>query len=129
MVKCRKFRKPDIGQIETWLSSRHLSPPSMTALAAMLPKNGFIVPGVAVGFVYLTDSCIAFLDYFVANPEASKDERNVALDLITQAILVEAKKQGCTVAHCNSRIGAIVHRAKNFGFKEIGQFTSLVRDL
>lgn len=49
-----------------------------------LSKNGFIIDNTCAGFIYCTDSNIAWLEFIVANPSISRDQRqNGLIDLIS----------------------------------------------
>ncbi len=72
----------DLDELNRWLDVRGLMPVEAHAL----PIVGMIVPGVAAGFLYRTDSSIGFLDGFASNPEAPKETRAAALLHIGDAL-------------------------------------------
>lgn len=61
-----------------------------------LPELGYIAMNdttpVVAGFLYQTDSCIAWLEYIIGNPEADKTVRHDALGLLIEAAVLEATK-------------------------------------
>jgi len=59
-----------------------------------LPENGVIIPGFAVGFLYKTDSNIAWLEWIVANPEADKSQRRQAVEIVIEYLTGKAKELG-----------------------------------
>lgn len=61
--------------MNSWCAARGLAPVD----SHTLPQLGVIVPGVAAGFLYRTDSSLGFLDGFISNPAAPKEERAAAL--------------------------------------------------
>lgn len=81
----RTVTKRDLSSINKWLK-RHGVPPSTWS---DLPKIGFIIPGVAAGFIRDCENGIGMVDNFVTNSLCSKLTRNVALD----TILEQLKKQ------------------------------------
>jgi hypothetical protein len=81
-----------------------------------LPKVGFVAPGVAMGFLYQTDSKLAYIEGMVANPKASAEERGKGIDEVTLAIIAEARKLGFKVLHGQTELKVIVERAKKLGF-------------
>jgi hypothetical protein len=111
----------DYDTISTWYLDREEMPPP----ADMLPTHGIIIENVAAGFLVATDANLAFLDFYITNKNATKLERDLALDIITRRLLEIGEKFGMTNFKADTRIPAIVERAKKFGFKEIGTFTNL----
>lgn len=59
-----------------------------------LPKTGFIVEGVAAGFLYKTDSQFAILEFIISNKNAKKEDRKQAVDLVVKNLIDEAKNSG-----------------------------------
>ena len=82
----------------------------------LLPKVGFAVPGVAMGFLYQTDSKVALIEALVANPDVPAAERTGAIDEVVLAIIAEARALGFKVLHGQTEFKVIVDRAKRLGF-------------
>lgn len=82
----------DLAELNGWYRARGLPEVPLEAL----PLTGLIVPGVAAGFLYLTDSSLAMLEGFCTNPQVGRDERARALDQIIAALFVEADRMRCT---------------------------------
>lgn len=59
-----------------------------------LPKNGFIVDGLCAGFLYCTDSSIAWMEFIVGNPAAIKEDRTIALNNLVISLCGLAKEYG-----------------------------------
>lgn len=59
-----------------------------------LPKNGFIIDNICAGFIYCTDSNIAWLEFVVANPNISRDERKTGLQELIIGLTELAKEFG-----------------------------------
>lgn len=59
-----------------------------------LPKTGFIVTGLAAGFLYKTDSQFAILEFIVGNKNSKKEDRKQAIELIVKNLVDEAEKSG-----------------------------------
>lgn len=55
---------------------------------------GFVVPGVAGVWVYLTDSTMAWLEMLVANPDATKEDRARGLNAVIDAAVAFSSDQG-----------------------------------
>ena len=81
-----------------------------------LPKVGYVVPGLAMGFLYQTDSAIAHIEGLVANPGAQGQARTQAIDEVVIAIIDEAKRLGFKTLHGLTELPVIVERAKRLGF-------------
>ncbi len=58
----------------------------------MLPAIGYVVNEAACGFLYLTDSKIALLEWVFGNPEKTKEERAEALDVLFSLLEKTAKE-------------------------------------
>lgn len=106
----RRYEDKDFEQVFEWGKSY-----GNTYKRELFPSVGFIVPGIAVYFLYQTDSKICFLESMVANPETSKEARDEALNSITSEILREARDRGFEVAYACSDIPAVVERAIRAG--------------
>ena len=94
-----------------------------------LPLNGFIEPGVACGFLYLTDSAIAFVESYASNPEKSSKERHEALEAVSVAIMAAAKAAGVARLVLFTADHGILHRATEWGFSAIGTLTGMSREV
>lgn len=79
----RRFKQSDITSVNKWLR-RHGYP---NAQPDTIPATGFIVPGVAVGFVRDCETGVGMIDSYASNSLCSSETRHHALDLITQEIL------------------------------------------
>lgn len=121
----RRVKKKDIPFINNW----HEAKGEVGVPFENYPKVNYVEPGVAVGYLVHTDVGIALIDGYAANPLASKEERDRALDNITGLLLDEAKVLGFKRVAALTKIPAIQHRAKGFGFIEIGTFTLLHKEL
>lgn len=95
----------------------------------LFPKVGFIVDQVAAGFIYYTDSKVAIIDNYITNPRSDADERDEALNLITQELIGNAAFHGCTLVKCDTVLDIVKKRAMTFGFKSIGHFESFIKKL
>lgn len=89
-MKVRKFYKTDLETINSWMRERN----QPEFLEFMLPYTGFIAEDVCAGFLYKTDSSLAWLEWLVTNPMASSIERHEALDLVIDNLVSEAKAWG-----------------------------------
>ena len=81
-----------------------------------LPQTGFVVEGVAMGFMYKTDSKMAMIENLSANPTLPRETVTKALDLVVTAIADEGRRLGFEVLVGYTNVRAIVDRALRHGF-------------
>lgn len=86
-----------------------------------IPHLGFIVIkesniGVAAGFLRRCEGDYAIIDGYMTNPTCSSQERNEALDMITQSIVNTTKTHGISKILAFTADAGIVERAKKHGF-------------
>jgi hypothetical protein len=98
----------------------------------MLPSTGLIVESegekLAAGFLYKTDSKIAWLEFLVGNPESDKMKRRQALDALIQGLCDEARESGFTRIFTSAQHPGLIERYKGHGFMETDKnMTNLVR--
>lgn len=84
----------------------------------ILPETGFIVEDLACGFLYKTNSKLAWLEWVFSNPEKPKEDRAKALDLIFKTIEQEAKSQGFLVLFSAAAISGYAQVLQRNGFQE-----------
>jgi len=102
-----------LSQVNDWHRARGLA----LVKATQLPRIGFLVPGVAVGFIYQTDSSLVLLDGFVANPALPYGQCSRALDEITGALLRAAVELGPRTAVVITALDPVAAHVKRFGFR------------
>jgi len=101
------------AMIQAWAGERGLAVP-----LDHLPRGGRIVEDLAVGFMYRTDSKVAILEGLVANPEASAQYRDVAIDRIIGALFDMVRADGYDLVWAWTAHPAVVERCLKLGFKE-----------
>lgn len=119
----RPFRMDDIGEMNGWLAEHEQGPLPPWAL----PEYGLFEPGVAVGFLYETDSGLALLEGYASNPATDAAVRSKALDDITEGLLGAAQERGFRKVLAICQVPAIERRAERHGFKAIGAYTLMGR--
>ena len=125
MDKVIHYAHEHYSQIKEWFALRELPVPSHHSL----PTNGFIVPGVAAGFIYLTDSDVSILDCFISNPLTTDVDRDEALDSIAKHLIACAELHDTKILICNTVLKAIKDRAVYLGFTDTGMHFSLAKEL
>lgn len=100
------------GQVVEWWQGHQwpVVPP------AVLPKTGLIVPGFAAGFLYKTDSNLAWLEWAVVNPQSDRILRREALDAVLGGLFEEAKKAGFEAVFTSVSHPGLIERYKKLGF-------------
>ena len=81
-----------------------------------LPQSGFIIPGKAAGFLYRTDSCLAWIESLVASPDIKGAERGQAIDAVVLAVCEEGRRLGFRILMGHTVLDAVVQRAQRLGF-------------
>ena len=114
MTPVRYVREEHFEQIRSWLRFR-----SEDIVPKALPENGFIVPGKAAGFLYRTDSSVAWIENIVAAPGLSREERSEAVDAVFTAIIERARELGFELLVGYTVLDAVVQRAQRFGFMHV----------
>lgn len=115
----RRFEPADIDEINGWYEARGL--PRLERWA--FPENGFIEPGVAAGFLYLTDSGLALLEGVVTNPAAEAKSRHAALGEIGASLIDEARRRDVKrlLGICRDR-GIADRAVEHHGMRPVGVY-------
>lgn len=83
---------------------------------AFLPPTGFVVEGVAMGFLVRTDTKLAIIEPLVNNLYSPAAERERATDLVVLAVLEEARALGFHRVEGSTTREVVVARALRLGF-------------
>lgn len=87
----RKYNaSSDYKMLAGWWMKRTMLPPK----AEFLPENGYIVSEKMALFICKTDSKFAILEFFISDPDTSKEQRKVLTDLLVEYVLDECKNLG-----------------------------------
>jgi hypothetical protein len=98
--------------------------------AQMLPRTGFIADNAACGFLYSTDSGIAWMEWITTNPEASKSRKKEALGAVVNALVNEAGRLGFKVIFTSVENEKLISGYKKHGFIETDKhMTNMIRRL
>lgn len=116
----RRFKPKDITSVNKWLR-RHGYP---IAQLDAIPATGFIVPGVAVGFVRDCETGVGMIDSYASNSLVSSKTRHFALDLITQEILKLPYKYFITMTADDG----LVSRFKRYGLTPMPQYLWMAKE-
>lgn len=105
----------DLVEINNWLRARG----DKNLDLDFLPPQGFIVPGVAAGFLMTTNANIAFLEHFVSNSAAKREERADALDQIAKILIRAAEGSGIRMIMAITKHPNIVALCEKYNFSPI----------
>ena len=119
----RRVHFTDMTDIADWYKAREMPVP-----ATDMPNIGYIIDGLAAGFLIQTDCGVAFLDGFISNPTSDPNERDLALDEITGELLREAEELGYQEIAAFTRNHSIEKRARRWGLTSKGAYTLYVKE-
>ncbi len=115
----------DFDEIKRWFGIRDERFPDRS----LFPDTGFIIDGIAAGFVYFTDSSIAIIDCYISNPDTDQLSRSDALNAITESLINSAKFHRCKMIKCDTKLESIKARAISHGFKTTGAYESFIKEI
>lgn len=116
----------DYAELANWWTEYGWSP----IPASLLPASGLIVPGLAAGFVYLSNSSLAWIEWVVGNPAAPSADRDAALEILIPALMEQAKAAGAEMAVLATKHKKLIGRLESHGFQASDtDMTHLVRRL
>lgn len=113
MMQARAYTPNDYQMISSWYGDRRKAPIDRE----LLPR-GFVVDGVAAGFLHIADGGVAFMESFVTNPSATPMQRHNALNEIVSALTRLAENNGARGIIALTRDDGIANRARSAGFAE-----------
>jgi hypothetical protein len=117
---------PDMyDQINDWFRSRKFD----SIPSKFLSHTGFIVPGVAVGFLIETNTAVCFLEPFISNPKAPKELREKSLAGIVEALEQEASKLGYRFCYGIATSPTMIDHGLKRGWLDMGDYKVIVKEL
>ena len=87
-MNVRAFTESDLPEFNRWLALRGMLPVEYRDVGG----DGFVVDGVAAGFIIETFTSRVFLEPLITNPERSAAERSEALDLVIVALVGRVRR-------------------------------------
>ena len=121
----RDFMPSDLSEVNSWCRARGIAELSLDAI----PKNGLFEPMTGVGWLYLTDSSIAFIDGFVSNPGMESRLRGVAMASIGEGLLEKAKALRVRHVIVTTQHANIARWALEHGFAQHGLHSMLTKEV
>jgi len=115
----RALQESDWDTLQEWWSKWNW--PTMSK--DLLPLNGtgglMVYKGnqlIAAGFLYLSNSKVAWLDWIISNPEYKEDNRKTALMLLIDSLEEVAKQQDYSIIISIARNKSLINIHKNLGY-------------
>jgi hypothetical protein len=105
----------DLVEINNWMRARGQENIDLD----FLPPQGFIMPKVAAGFLITTNANIAFLEHFVSNSGARRDDREYALDEIAKLLIKAAECAGFRMVMAISKHPNILRLCEKYKFTQL----------
>jgi len=118
-LNIRKIQEKDYEFINKWWQEVQLDPISKE----ILPMNGLgglIIEKekpIAVSYLYLTNSKVAYVDNLIVNPSYNNKDRFKVVSTLIDACARLAKKTGCIDIWAMSNSRGVLQRCKNLGAK------------
>ena len=76
-----------LDECRSWIERRGLPMPPTDVFSS----TGFVAPGVAAVWLYLTGSSMAYMDHLIGNPDVSTETRSAGLDAVLSAAIAAAR--------------------------------------
>lgn len=87
---------------------------------------GFIVPGVAVCWLFGLDGSVCILEHLTANPVVETSERSAGIDAVVSAAMAYAKSCGCRYVYAVTSLDSVLERSKRHGFRHVNSGMHLI---
>lgn len=114
MIELREFDAHyDLPVIQHWCWKRGV--PQLEA--KFLPEIGLICPGLCAGFLFKTDSKVAMIGNLISNPQAKKESRSLALDLLIEMLYNRGRLEGFDRITVAANLPHVKDRYLRLGFK------------
>lgn len=121
----RRYLKSDLEVVNAW----HVAHRKPELTAEVLPGFGLLVPGVAAGFAYITDSSVALLENYITNPAADSLARHSALVDITSGLIAHCREAGMGMVLALTQDESVAQRARETGLRDLGSYMMLVGEV
>lgn len=121
----KKYELEDFKELSSWFDKHEI----FKSEEKEFPSTGFIIKGIAAGFLYTTNGDYCILENFVSNPDASPQDRGIALTEITENLIELAKSLKYSYIIAITKVGSIKLRAINNEFKSLGNYEVFMREM
>tara|TARA_S200002703_G_scaffold68648_1_gene59600 strand:- start:9341 stop:9739 length:399 start_codon:yes stop_codon:yes gene_type:complete len=116
-LNIRRLNDDDYSTLVKWWDAwpEWQAPPK-----TFLPDTGFIVEknniGIVAGYVYMTNSKAALLEWIISNPEYRESDRKDAITLLIQAVERVLSDQGIKHVFTIGRHKSLINLHKKLGW-------------
>lgn len=122
-MELQPFYSSYLPEINEWLIAHGKTPVELKDMPAL----GFIADGIAAGFLRQGED-VGIIDGIVTNPKASSEDRNLALDLIFDRLVLASEQCNLRLLFGFSEDEHTLHRSTRYGFKK-SDMTLMVRGI
>lgn len=111
--------------LENWLCAYGLQIPH----PSLFSDIGFVVDGIAIGFLFPTPSKQAYMDHVATDPYSNPRDRNLALNALFKNIETEATKRGFWMITALAKLPVMKQRFLHHQYEPYGDYTLFYRTL
>ncbi len=115
-MQYRFFTEDDYAMICSWWESWKWQPIPITSL----PKTGIIVSNggvdVCAAFLYKSDSAICWLEWFISNPQAKREQRKGSIEYLIDVSADVAREYGFSMILCSLKHENLMRKVEDAGF-------------
>lgn len=109
----RRTTPEDLATVNAWLVSYGQTPHP----PGLADVPGFIVDkGAACWLLTFSNAPGAMLEFLVAAPGQTREARSIAVDVVVEAAMAEARAQGVRFICSTTTVDAVVSRSERHGF-------------
>jgi hypothetical protein len=120
----RRVRPRDFDAVNDWYTRRGIRPVN----DGVLPEVGFIVEGVAAGWLMQTDSDICLFEGVITNPDAPSEARDRAINLLLSTLKKTGDELGFKRFVAFTEVPSIGERLAVDGFSFQGTLHLFVKE-
>lgn len=118
-LKVRALQEADWDDLQSWWKwwrwpevSKETLP--LNGLGGLMVYKGDI--SIATGFLYLSNSKVAWLDWVVSNPKYKEEDRKEAIELLISSLEEVAKQQDYSIIISITRSKPLIDTHKKLGY-------------
>jgi len=120
-MKVERFAPEHLFEVNSWWNAAGYGSMPFHGF----PKNTFVIfdgdKPIVVGSVYLTDTCLCYMDNIVSNPASTKNERQIAVELLFTCLVNAAKVAGKTHWSAHSKLNVMGEWSQKFKETQRGE--------
>lgn len=127
MFKVRKLNDNDYDHLLYWWKFWRFPPPPKECLpdngtcGLMISKDGI---DVGAGFIYFTNSAMAWIEFIVSNPEYKNKDRQQAIEVLIVELTEICRSKGCKVVFTSIKNENLINRFAAAGWVKGGVGTT-----